>query len=209
MCLSTFAADMSASIIDITAYRQLLKGDEAAFNALYTACWYELFETAYAKTGDKAHAQDMVQELFIAVWKNGIPARDGTSVKEYLYGALRNRVLNYYRSAAVQEKYKAALETSWQLLSGLTLPDVLEAGELHRLVEKEVQQMPAAMQTVYRMSREEGLNTAAIAEALQLSPQTVRNQISAALARIRAMLIRESLISLLGAFYSCYQIVTA
>ncbi|GGH59368.1 RNA polymerase sigma-70 factor (ECF subfamily) [Filimonas zeae] len=200
---------MSASVINITAYQQLHKGDEAGFKALYTACWYELYETAYAKTGDKAQAQDMVQELFIAVWKNGIPAREGASVKEYLYGALRNRVFNYYRSAAVQEKYKTALEASWQLLADVTLPGILEADELERLVEKEVQQMPTAMQMVYRMSREEGLSALAIAEALQLSPQTVRNQISAALARIRSMLIRESFISLLGACYSCYQIVMA
>lgn len=198
---------MPAKVINIHTHRQLTQGDQAAFTDLYNTYWYTLYETAYAKTGSKAHAQDLVQELFIAVWNNGIPARENASVKEYLFGALRNRILNHYRSIAMLDKYKAALDASLELLPDITAPLSLEAGELHRLIAREVQQMPAAMQVVYRMSREEGHSAGKIAAALQLSPQTVRNQISSALKRIRIMLARESAISLLGVL--CYQIVTA
>jgi DNA-directed RNA polymerase specialized sigma24 family protein len=48
--------------------------------------------------------------------------------------------------------------------------------------------MPPRMQQIFRMSREDGISIASIATHLSLSEQTVKNQLSEALKRLRAHL---------------------
>lgn len=182
---------------DIYQQVQLPAKDMSVFSILYESCWYDLYKTAYFKTADKQQAQDIVQELFITIWNNGIPEKAGRTIREYLFSALRNRILNYFRDQAVQEKHRAALDEALAILPDTTT-SLAEVNDLGKLIEREISQMPRAVRTVYRMSREEGYSAADIAHKLKVSPQTVRNQISVALKRIRSILDGESIIVLAG-----------
>jgi RNA polymerase sigma-70 factor (ECF subfamily) len=64
----------------------------------------------------------------------------------------------------------------------------LEVKELSELIEGEVSRLPTKMQQVFRMSREEDLSIADIAHKLNVSEQTVKNQLTEALKRLRASL---------------------
>ena len=56
------------------------------------------------------------------------------------------------------------------------------------LIDMIVENMPPQRQTIYRMSREEGLSNDEIAERLGLQKKTVENTLNLALRQIREML---------------------
>jgi RNA polymerase sigma-70 factor (ECF subfamily) len=64
----------------------------------------------------------------------------------------------------------------------------LETKELQLLIEKEVSKLPSRMQEIFRMSREDDYSIAEIAKRLNISEQTVKNQLTEALKRLRASL---------------------
>lgn len=195
---------MAAPVIHINAASGLPGKDKEAFVALYERYWHPLFETAYAKTGSKTAAEDIVQELFIAVWNNGIPDREQATVSDYLFGALRNRILNYFRDCRLQEKHLQRFQSSLRIFSPFLPHHHIQESQLQQLIEQEVNEMPATMQHIYRLSREQGYDNRHIARELSISPQTVRNQLSHALKRIRTALMKESAIPGLLCLLSFY-----
>jgi len=62
----------------------------------------------------------------------------------------------------------------------------LETRELSEFIESEIRRLPTRMQEVFRLSREDDLSISDIAHRLNLSEQTVKNQLTEALKRLRA-----------------------
>ena len=72
--------------------------------------------------------------------------------------------------------------------SEATAQEQIEAQDLRLLIDMIVENMPPQRQTIYRMSREEGLSNDEIAERLGLQKKTVENTLNLALRQIREML---------------------
>ncbi|MNL57723.1 RNA polymerase sigma factor [compost metagenome] len=72
-----------------------------------------------------------------------------------------------------------------QYLIGTTSEDELIAKELARLLENEMSRMPDTMRSVFRLSRSEDMSIKDIANQLSLSEQTVKNNVSMALNRLK------------------------
>ncbi|MFQ9211105.1 MAG: sigma-70 family RNA polymerase sigma factor [Alistipes finegoldii] len=112
--------------------------------------------------------------------------RISTSVRAYLFRAVRNRALNRLRD---QRTDGIPIEGPEPLF---TNPEALqlEADEMMMLVAEAVSQLPDRCREVFRKSREEGLSNAAIADQMRISVKTVEAQITKALRRIRETLLR-------------------
>ncbi|MBC9909879.1 sigma-70 family RNA polymerase sigma factor [Chitinophaga varians] len=161
------------------------------FDKVYELYWKELYETACRRVS-APDAEDILQELFLSLLKNpSVMAGEG-SIRAYLHKALKGRIIDYYRKSLLKE----AFERSSALMAPryITHPDAhLMHKELETLLEKEISSMPERMQTVFLMSRKRMLSNEEIAQELAISHQTVRNQISAAIKRIRSALHRYNL----------------
>lgn len=158
--------------------------DHDAFRELYRRYWEPLLLQAAGKTGSLQDAEDILQELFVHLWEKRSGLFITGTVGSYLFTALRNRIINYFRAQLTQT-------THIREISG-TLPQAtdhhqapLAIKELAAQVKAELDQMPEKMRTVYLKSREEGLSAPVIASQLSISEQTVRNQISNALRRLK------------------------
>src|ERR1700722_16759417 len=76
---------------DRELYRQLVKGREEAFSALYERYQKRIFRFAWHMSGNSATAEDVTQEVFMLLIhnpKNYDPAKG--SVAGYLFGIARN-----------------------------------------------------------------------------------------------------------------------
>lgn len=158
--------------------------DHSAFRELYVRHQERLRQQACSKTGSAADAEDILQELFIHLWEKRHSLNITGSVPAYLHAALRNRIINYYhtlltRNTRVQEhaQVQPQLADDGQVTLALK--------ELTAQVNEALHGMPEKMRAVYLKSREEGLSAPVIASELSLSEQTVRNQISNALKRLK------------------------
>ncbi len=161
--------------------------DRAAFTEIYNRYWPKLFLHARHMLSDDDLAQDLVQEVFSWIWANGKELSLSQSLSAYLYGAVRNKVLDQIK----HEKVKALkfADISAYMTSGhFGLDEQLNYKELVAIIESEIQLMPPKMREIFELSRHADLPHKVIAEQLGISEQTVRKQIQRALRLIRTRL---------------------
>lgn len=166
----------------------LLKEDDTdALAEIYKRYQGILYSHAYRRLPDREEVRDIIQELFYYLWNNRHQLRMTTSLSSYLYASVRNRVLNQYRNRKVRDNFAASLQEF--VNSGENVvEEQLREKELSLLVEQEIAALPEQMRLVFEMSRKLEMSHNEIAEALNLSPHTVRNQVHNALKILRVKL---------------------
>jgi len=169
---------------DTELWQLVRKGSLPAYGEIYERYWETLYERAYWRLYDKSAAKDIVQEVFIACWQKREEIQITESVVAYLRVAVRFKILNYLKSEQAREKYR--------LLAGRELPEITHATEesiagadLQASYQRELQRLPEKMRQLFIDSRDHGLSIREIAEKHDLSEQTVKNQLSTALKKLR------------------------
>lgn len=170
---------------DIELWQLVRKGDLQAYGEIYERYWETLYESAYWRLYDKSAAKDIVQEVFIFCWQKREQIQITESVAAYLRIAVKFRVLNHLKSEQAREKYR--------LLAGRELPEIthsteesIASADLQASYQRELQRLPEKMRQLFIDSRDHGLSVREIAEKHALSEQTVKNQLSTALKKLRA-----------------------
>lgn len=163
---------------------ELQGGDDRAFREIYERYADKLIAFALKKTQNEDEAMDMVQELFLSIWKNRHTIQVNGALEAYLMVSINYMSYKWYKKqstkprpledvAEIQETYEHSTDQK------------LSLAELRLLINQEIADMPEKMRQVYLCSREQDMTGPQIAEFLGLSHQTVRNQISNALSRLK------------------------
>ena len=181
--------DVSLSKIytDNELFDLLKSGDKSALTEIYKRYHGILYAHAYRRFPDREDVRDIVQEIFIALWKNRGTLTITSSLSAYLYTAVRSRVLNVFRNRKVRDAYMQSLQDFMDTGAEL-VDDKLREKELLQLIEKEVASLPPQMRLIFEMSRFQEKSHKEIAEELDISPQTVRTQVRNALRILRVKL---------------------
>lgn len=160
-----------------------------AFELAFRQHWQSLYTQAFRKVQQDDLAQDLVQETYIAFWHNLDQLAPGTRLLPYLYGILRNKVLQHFEKNEVRLRYamKVAAQPEHRAPSGYNL---LVNKELQAVISEETSRMPERMRAIYLLRRDQHLSIKAIAGQLSLSEQTVKNQLHAATTRLRERIRR-------------------
>ena len=175
---------MRQSLSDAALLHAIKDGDADAFKALYDRYWERLYLKACQRV-DKDAAKDLVQEVITTLWRrrNDIFTFDDGEIGRYLFTAIKYRVITHYAYTAEEIKNSTLFD---MLLSDEVPGKNLETRELSEFIESEIRRLPTRMQEVFRLSREDDLSISDIAHRLNLSEQTVKNQLTEALKRLRA-----------------------
>ncbi|WP_295720082.1 sigma-70 family RNA polymerase sigma factor [Mucilaginibacter sp.] len=170
--------------IDLVAAMQT--NDQHAFRQIYDRHWKSLYLRAAKNVGED-EAKDLVQEVMVSLWKrrHRISVIKEEDLSKYLFTALKYRTISFYTYASAQIKKAESLDIAFE-----AAPDTLmENKELGKLLDAAINNMPEKMQLIFRMSREDDMPIATIAAQLDLSEQTVKNQITQALKRLRSAVL--------------------
>lgn len=169
-------------------------GNEQAFQMLFNRHWKALFSFVYRLTRDEEHTKDILQDVFLYLWKNKENLYSGESFLPYLNTVARNNVMTAFRRDKVRlygvEVLSEAVKLSDSSDEQLLLKEVTQS------VNAELLKMPLNMRQCFRLSRYEDKSIREIAAELKLSEQTVKNNISEALRRLRVSVEQGSLIYL-------------
>ncbi len=164
----------------------LSKGDEQAFNLLYTRYWEDLYKTAFYILRNQDACKDIIQDVFVWTWEN----KEGLSIqspKSYFRAAVKFKIANYIRSGNIRDGFFTELmkfEQSNRVISGSE--EVAEVRELNNVIQQAISHLPFKCREIFKLSRESGLSNREIAEKLGISVKTVENQITIAIHRIRS-----------------------
>lgn len=180
-----------------TELLQLVAADDgAAYEVLYNRYWQPLFLFAYKRLKNKEESKDAVQDVFINLWKRRSTLQLTASLRTYLFTAVRYELLKKI-AAARKTSGSEAMDLMPLPVEGATTVDLLSEKELQHALSIAVNNLPAKMKEIYLLSRQQHKSVADIAQQLGLSEQTVKNQLSKALLRLRMHLKEATVIPLL------------
>lgn len=172
---------------DSDILRRLSRGEASAYESLFERYHSKVRRFVAAITGDDAPAEDIAQNVFMKIWLNRSELERVNSLNNYLFTIARNEACDFLRKQASRYKYAGAhrddpAEDSYRFALNYDLE------RIEGIVSRCVEEMPSQRRLVYKMSREEKLTSAEIAEKLHLSKRTVDRHISLALSDIRTAL---------------------
>lgn len=161
---------------------------EQLFNELFREYEHPLYLFAFRMLKSDMAARDIIQDVFLKLWLIRDKISEIKSISSFLYRLTENKVIDHLRAAASDEKKKQAL---WQRVRQSVEPNVglnVEAAEYHSIIQQAIEQLPPQRRAVYILSRAEDKPRKEIASLLQISPNTVRNQLAKAVENIVAYL---------------------
>ncbi|MXV50307.1 RNA polymerase sigma-70 factor [Pedobacter sp. HMF7647] len=162
----------------------LKAGEESAFRRLFDLHFRRLYNFSLKFLKNSEQAEEVVQDVFLTIWINRRKINDELSVLPYLYTITRRLSLNALRRIATSQKAIDQLWTHMAVLTNETEETVL-LNDLTQFTESALDRLPPQQRIVFKMSRYEGLNYDEIAARLDLSPNTVKNHLVAALKNLK------------------------
>ena len=160
----------------------MAQNDHKAFEELWNRYWELAFNVAYKRLKDKEQCQDIVQDLFIDIWKRkSTLAID--NFPAYLNSAIRYKS---YRLLTRKKTEDLAFEPfSTIIATAMRADDLLIEKELKILVDSWLDALPAKRKEIFLLYFKENLSTKEIAEKLNISQKTVQNQIGTSARELR------------------------
>lgn len=166
---------------------EIRSGNESAFQEVFEHHWKTLYAFVYRLTSDEDQTKDILQNTFLELWKRREVLLAADSLLPLLSKIARNEVISLFRKDKVRLAGDEILLLNLQQIEAAD--DRLIATELQEEIDKELVKMPENMRRCFHLSKYENLSVKEIAAELRLSEQTVKNNISVALKRLRHSLL--------------------
>jgi RNA polymerase sigma-70 factor (family 1) len=168
------------------------ESDHSAFKELFDKYWQSLYALATRKTGEEHSAMDIVQDLFVDLWNRREAIEIKSSFKGYILSTLQYKVFSYYKTKGISKKLIKDFQEFSQAYAKTDHFDFTEIKDMeirdeamHLLIEETIEAMPGKMREIFKLSRSGNYSVSQLAERLNLSQQTIKNQVSNALSRLK------------------------
>ncbi|MFJ8043714.1 RNA polymerase sigma factor [Kitasatospora sp. NPDC096147] len=168
-------------------------GDELAFGQLFEDHADAVYRHAVRMTGDWAGAEDVVSLTFLEGWRlRGRVEPEGGSLRPWLLGIATNVIRSTRRAARRHQKALARLPPrEWAPDFAAELTSRMADAEEIAAAKTALGRLRPAEREVFALCVWEGLDHAAVAEALGKPVGTVRSRLSRARSRLRGLTAKE------------------
>lgn len=143
----------------------------------HTAC---LVANRYVK--DIQASEDLVQDVFVALWNRRSLIGKSVNLKGYLLTAVKNHALNI-----VQRKNTsvASLSTSFIDLPEEETFNAYDKEEMAIKILQAIDELPPRCKTIFNMAYQQGMSYQQIADKLEISKNSVKTQMGIAYRSLR------------------------
>jgi len=163
----------------------LKEEDEDKFmEHLFRTYYAPLCKTVYNITHETEAAEDIVQDVFLKVWRRRDQLDLCQSIKSYLFRSSVNTALNYLEKSRRNTAMEESDHDNIRFSSNST-EETLRQQEVSQRISQAVDALPPKCRTVFALSRYEELSYAEISEQLDISIKAVEKHMSKALKLMR------------------------
>jgi len=172
---------------EVTVLLAVTAGDQKAFGELFFRYKDRVYTIALTYTENRVIAEEVVQDVFVRVWKSRHKLRAIDTFSSWIHVIARNRALTALRKIAREGERRE------ELISYLPT-EVSDAEErvqdtyMEELLETALTRLSPQQRKVFVLSRLQGRSRKEVAEILHLTPATVSVHLTIALRSIRAFL---------------------
>ncbi len=152
---------------------------------VYKLYFAPLCNYAYQFVRDEEIARDVVQSIFTKLWENRTRSKFTDSIKSYLYGAVRNRSIDYLRKKKSSQKYIEAQAEAESI--EMEFPDD-ELVFIRQKLNTAIQSLKPKCQKIFELHYRNGLTYKEISEHLDISKRTVEDNVSRAYTQLKKTL---------------------
>lgn len=170
-------ASASQPDVSLDTLVALHDGDESAYNEVYHRYSEQVKDFLSALMNNEEDARELTHDIFLDLWLQRERIDPAKSIRGLLYVKARNMAMNWFAHKKVRAKYE---DFCTYIDGGCTLSaeDDTIARETQILTEIALLGMSERKQTIWRLSREEGMSPSRIAKELNISPSTATHSLT-------------------------------
>jgi RNA polymerase sigma-70 factor (ECF subfamily) len=162
----------------------VIQGDEAAFAKLFKHYRDKVYSIGYKLTHSTTVAEDVVEDVFLKIWLKRSDLGAIQNFDAYLFTIARNHVYKVLKITA--KNYKISEFTDLNHLTAKNdTEDYLMEKEYRSLLQKAIDRLPDQQKQVYHLIKEQDMKREAVANILQIQPETVKFHLAQAMKNIR------------------------
>jgi len=170
------------------------EGEVGSFDMIFARYHKKVFHFALCYLKSKDEAEEVVQEVFMNLWKNREQINEYYTFSRYLFKITYNAVCKKFRKQASDKRHAS------ELLKGFIMEDMatsieVEYDNLMECTQRYIEKLPKQQKKVLLMSLHEHLSSEEIARKLRISNKTVKNHLSMAKAFLKKSLINGGILS--------------
>ena len=167
--------------------RSVVEGNTAAYRVIFEHYWDRVYATALAFTKSPELSEDIAQEIFAQIWVKRAQLKDVSRFDGFLYISTRNLLMDRLRKKVFTGGMDDYL-TEYFADTNDTPAARLEFKEFDETIRSAISKLTPQQQTVFRMSRFEGMSHEEIAVKTGLAKRTVKNHMVNAMLFLRRYL---------------------
>lgn len=163
--------------------QKLAAGDERAFSMLFRELRANIYTTALRMTQSAFIAEEVVQEVFLQLWKGRAKAGEIENIKAYLHGIAVHTIYNALKKQ-YREKEQMQANTRIILFHNDTENTITDR-DYQTVLANAIKSLPPKQRETYILIKQQGLKREEAAQQLKVSPETVKWNLDQAMQRIR------------------------
>lgn len=168
---------------EVAFIKALKKGDSKAYTYLVDTYHHRLCTYSYGLIGDYDLSKDIVQNVFIKIWKQRENLKDNLNITNYLYKSVYNGFIDQYRKKRPAFSLEKVHIEALNIFVQEEPENALE--KLIKHVKKEIEKLPPKCKRAFLLSKQDGLTNIEIAEYLNISVKSVEGHITKAFTILR------------------------
>lgn len=163
---------------------QIEANDETAFRRLFDLYASRLAYFASLIVKNRSTAQEIVDDVFVKIWKNRHQLTKIDNLKVYLYTSVKNASLNFIEKKANELVTQPFDYVDFNLRTNEDPCRAMENNEVMRQIDNAIEGLPPRCKMVFKLVRQDGLRYREVAQILNISENTVDAQMVIAVRRI-------------------------
>lgn len=184
---------------------KLQLGDIEAFDEIYRHYFQKLYNFVLKFMKDTEETKEIVQEVFVKLWQNHNKIDIYASFDSYLFTIAYNTSISALKKKASQIKYAEYIKHKNDIFDASDGISELQYKELVEQLEISINKLSPRQKEIFNLSRIDGLLHNEIAEKLNISKNTVKNQIVTTLKYLKSQFGSEYIMVILYLTLHLYQ----
>jgi RNA polymerase sigma-70 factor (ECF subfamily) len=169
--------------------------DIADFEDIYLSFYPRLKRFAQEYVVNEEDAENIVQDIFMDLWTKREFLSSQINLTAYLFTNIKNRCIDFHRHRMVvmnatrqmQEEFELTMQMKLQSLEVLD-EQIISDANIETIIDNAIQSLPERCRQIFIMNKIEGKKQKIIAEELNISLNTVENQMAIAYQKLREIL---------------------
>jgi RNA polymerase sigma-70 factor (ECF subfamily) len=187
---------MTQYLDDKLIIKNLKAGDVLSFDSIFKKYHKKVYYFAISYLKNKEEAEDVVQEVFMNLWKYRDQINEYYVFSKYLFKITYNASCKKFRKQASDKKQMEETLQNMLIEDNSTNLEI-EYNNLLETANILINKLPSRQKSIFLLSLKEQLTNEQIAQQLNISIKTVENYLASAKTSLRKSLLDGRILSLL------------